>query len=74
MSVLASVAAAAEEGHYPVVNELWMPAPVFGVVMLVFLSIFVIITWSFRDVAHRHSEKAEQWARENGVEDGEHTH
>lgn len=74
MSVLATVAAAAEEGHHEVVNDLIMPAPAFGAVMLVLLSVFVLITWSFRDVAHRHSEKAEQWARENGAENDGHHH
>lgn len=70
MSVLATIAAASEEGHH--VNDLWIPAPMFGVIMLVFLGLFVVVTWSFRDVANRHSEKAEQWAKENGAEHGHH--
>ena len=65
MSVLATIALAAEEGHH-VVNELWFPAFLFGVIMLAIFVALAAITFSFRDVANRHSEKAEAYAREHG--------
>lgn len=66
MSVFATIAAAAEEGHH--LNELWFPAPLFGVVMLVLFTAFAAVTFSFRDVANRHAEKAEAYAREHGAQ------
>jgi len=66
MSDLATIAVAAEEVHH--LNELWMPAPLFGVVMLVLFTALAAVTFSFRDVANRHSEKAEAYAREHGAE------
>ncbi len=65
MSVLATIALAAEEGHH-VVNELWFPAFLFGVIMFAIFVALAAITFSFRDVANRHSEKAEAYAREHG--------
>lgn len=65
MSLLATVAAAAEGGHH-IVNELPFPAPLFGVIALVVFTALAAITFSFRDVAHRHAEKAEAYAREHG--------
>ncbi len=64
MSVLATVAVAAEESH--VVNELIMPAPLFGVLTLAIFTVCALVTMSFRNVANRHSEKAEAYAREHG--------
>ncbi|NLB47225.1 MAG: hypothetical protein GX814_05730 [Microbacteriaceae bacterium] len=64
MSVLATVAVAAEESH--VINELFMPAPLFGLLALVAFTAFAFVTFSFRNVANRHSEKAEAYAREHG--------
>lgn len=72
MSVLTTIAQA--EGGHEVVNDLWMPAPMFGVAFLLFLAVFVVITWSFRNVANRHAEKAERYAREHGGDGGEHKH
>lgn len=71
MSVLATIAVAAEEGHHEL-NELWMPAPLFGVVMLVLFIALAIVTYSFRDVANRHAEKAEAYAREHGSDSQHH--
>ena len=68
MSVLGSIALASEEGHH-IVNELWFPAPVFGIIMFALLSVFALVVFSFRDVANRHSEKAEAFAREHGASD-----
>ena len=65
MSVLNTIAVAAEEGH--VLNELWFPAPLFGVIMLGIFTALALVTFSFRDVASRHSEKAEAYAREHGA-------
>lgn len=66
MSVLSSVIAAAEEAH--VVNELPFPPYAYGVAMMVLFIVLGAITWSFRDVAHRHAEKAEAYAREHGAD------
>lgn len=47
------------------VNELPLPPIVFGIIALgVFVSV-ALVFWSFRDVANRHSDKAEQYAREH---------
>lgn len=67
MSLLATVLVAAEEGHH-VVNELPFPAPVFGVIVFGALTALAIVTFTFRDVANRHSAKAEAYAREHGAQ------
>lgn len=67
MSLLATIAVAAEEGHH-VVNELPFPAPVFGVIAFVLFTALAVVTFSFRDVANRHSAKAEAYAREHGAD------
>lgn len=64
MSFLATFVAAAEGAE--VVNELFMPPPMFGVVVFSLFIILGAVTFSFRDVANRHSEKAEAFAREHG--------
>ncbi|MBN9636052.1 MAG: hypothetical protein J0H22_12790 [Actinobacteria bacterium] len=73
MSLLATAVLAAEEGGHAshVVNELWFPAPLFGVIMFVLFLAFALVTFSFRDVANRHPEKAAAYAREHG-EDPQH--
>lgn len=70
MSVLATAVTAAEEGGH-VLNELVFPAPVFGVIVFALFTVMAGITFAFRDVANRHSEKAEAFAREHG-EDRQH--
>ncbi|MGO1539043.1 MAG: hypothetical protein ACTHZ9_09455 [Leucobacter sp.] len=65
MSLLATVAAAAEGGHH-VVNELPFAAPLFGAIALSLFTVLALVTFSFRDVANRHAEKAEAYAREHG--------
>ncbi|QIM16434.1 hypothetical protein G7067_08390 [Leucobacter insecticola] len=66
MSLLATIAVAAEEGQH-IVNELPFPAPVFGVAAFVVFTALAIVTFSFRDVANRHAAKAEAYAREHGA-------
>lgn len=68
MSVLATIAATSEGTH--VVNELFLPAPVFGAIMLTALLALAAVTFSFRDVANRHAEKAAAYAREHGNSHG----
>ena len=68
MSVLATIAAASEGAH--VVNELPMPAPMFGAIVLTLFVVLGLVTFSFRDVAHRHAEKAAAYAREHGDSHG----
>ncbi|HUH53970.1 MAG TPA: hypothetical protein VLZ31_08040 [Microbacteriaceae bacterium] len=65
MSIYTSIAAASEGAQ--VVNELPFPAPVFGAITLVIFIVMGLVTFSFRDVANRHSEKAEAYAREHGA-------
>ncbi|QBE49972.1 hypothetical protein [Leucobacter triazinivorans] len=67
MSLLATIAVAAEEGHH-VVNELPFPAPLFGVITFVAFTALAIVTFSFRDVSNRHAAKAEAYAREHGAD------
>jgi len=71
MSVLATAVLAAEEGGH-VVNELWFPAPLFGVIMFALFTVLAIVTFSFRDVAHRHAEKVEAVADEHGDAHAQH--
>ncbi|WP_336650844.1 MULTISPECIES: hypothetical protein [unclassified Leucobacter] len=66
MSLVATIAVAAEEGHH-IVNELPFPAPVFGAIAFVAFTALALVTFSFRDVANRHAEKAEAYAREHGA-------
>lgn len=68
MSVLATIAAASEGAH--VVNELPMPAPVYGAIVLTIFVALGLVMHSFRDVANRHSEKAAAYAREHGDSHG----
>lgn len=67
MSVLATVAIAAEGAHHEL-NPLWFPAPLFGVIILTIFVLLGAVTFSFRDVANRHAAKAEAYAREHGVD------
>lgn len=71
MSVLATLAVAAEEGGH-VINELPMPAPMYGVIVFSVFLVLAVVTFSFRDVANRHSAKAEAYAREHGTQQSAH--
>jgi len=53
MSILTTVLAAAET-HV----ELPMPAFVFGVIAIVIFLALAFVTWSFKDVANRHSHRS----------------
>ncbi|KIP53612.1 hypothetical protein [Leucobacter komagatae] len=64
MSFAATIAAA--EGASHVVTELPIPAPAYGVIVFTIFLVTAAITFSFRDVANRHSEKAAAYAREHG--------
>ena len=66
MSLFTSFVTASE--GIPVVNELPFPAPVFGAITLAIFVVLGLVTFSFRDVANRHSGKAEAYAREHGSE------
>lgn len=66
MSLLATIAVAAEEGHH-VVNELPFPGIVFGVITFGLFTALAVVTFAFRDVSNRHSAKAEAYAREHGA-------
>lgn len=67
MSHLATIVAAAEEGHH-IVNELPMPAPLFGIVTFAIFTALAVVVFAFRDVANRHAAKAEAYAREHGAD------
>ena len=49
-----------------IVNQLPVPPIVFGLAAMAIFVVVTLVFWSFRDVATRHSEKAEQYAREHG--------
>ncbi len=71
VATLAVLAAAAEEHHGNVQAEtLW-----YGVVALVLFLALGLVTLSFRNVANRHSPKADAYARAHGAElEGGHGH
>lgn len=71
MSVLATALVAAEEGGH-VVHELPMPPIAYGIVVFAIFVVFSVITFSFRNVANRHAEKAEAYAREHGEDAHQH--
>lgn len=71
MSVLATLALAAEEGGH-VLKELPMPAIMYGVIVFSLFLVLAAVTFSFRDVANRHSAKAEAFAREHGTAQSKH--
>lgn len=60
-----SVAVAAAESA-TVLNELPIPAPGYGAIAAVLFLVLGLVTFSFRDVANRHQDKAEAYAREHG--------
>ena len=64
MSFAATIAAA--EGASHVVTELPIPAPAYGVIVFTVFLVAALATFSFRDVANRHAEKAAAFAREHG--------
>lgn len=72
MSLFATAVLASEEGGHHIVNELAFPAPVFGAIVLALFVVMAAVTFSFRDVANRHSEKAEAFAREHGEDAAQH--
>ena len=65
-----SIIAAAEEAVHHV--ELPMPSVMYGVVALVIFVALGLVTWSFRDVANRHSHKFAK-AEGHGASHDEHT-
>lgn len=67
MSLLATIAAA--EGAAHVVNELPMPAIMYGVIVFSIFLVLAVVTYSFHDVANRHAPKAAAYAREHGAAD-----
>lgn len=50
------------------VNELPIPAIAYGLIALTIFVAITLVFYSFRDVANRHSDKAEQFARDNKEE------
>ncbi len=64
MSFAATIAAA--EGAAHVVTELPIPAIAYGVIVFTVFLVSAAVTFSFRDVANRHSAKAAAYAREHG--------
>ncbi|MCU1406539.1 MAG: hypothetical protein JWQ43_2842 [Glaciihabitans sp.] len=53
MTLLATLLAAAGEEHHPI----FMPPIAFAAVAFTFFLVMGIVTWSYRDVANRHSQK-----------------
>lgn len=65
MSLVATIATASE-GASHVVTELPIPAPAYGIIVFTLFLVCAVVTFAFRDVANRHSEKAAAYAREHG--------
>ena len=59
MKFLALVFMNAEEAHEPVVTYPF-PAFVFGAIAMVIFIALAFVTWSYRDVANRHSHKSDK--------------
>lgn len=59
MSLTSTILAAAETHHGNIAAETF----VFGAVALVVFAVLGLMTFSFRDVANRHSGKAEEYAK-----------
>lgn len=66
MSLVASIVAAAEGGAGHVVTELPIPTFMYGAIVFLLFTALAFVTFTFRDVANRHSEKAAAFAREHG--------
>ena len=65
MSLVATIAAASEEAVHHL-TELPIPAIMYGVIAFVLFTALAFVTFTFRDVANRHAEKAAAYAREHG--------
>jgi hypothetical protein len=59
LKFLALVFMHAEEAHEPAVTYPF-PAFVFGVIAMVIFIALAFVTWSYRDVANRHSHKSDK--------------
>lgn len=64
-----ATAVLAAEGAHHELNPLWFPAPLFGLIMLLLLASLAFVTFTFRDVANRHAEKAEAFTREHEADE-----
>lgn len=62
---LAATIFAVSEGASHVVNELPIPGFVYAVIVFSLFTALAVVTFAFRDVANRHSEKAAAYAREH---------
>lgn len=71
--MLAHLAAIAEGGHH-VVNELWFPPIWFGVIALVALVAFLLISLMFRNLGSSHPEHSEVSPHVPFVHPGGHGH
>ncbi len=61
-------AAGAEEHHGNIMLEtIWMP-----IIALAVFGVLALVTFSYRNVANRHSAKAEAYARAHGAAQSEH--
>lgn len=54
MNLFADVITAAEEHH---LAELWLPNYWFAIIPAIIFAFLGFVTWSFRDVANRHSHR-----------------
>lgn len=68
MNLVAQLAvAAAETEHH---GNVAMDTLVFGLIAAGVFTLLGLVTFSYRNVANRHSAKAEAWAQEHGHEAG----
>ncbi|HEV7950810.1 MAG TPA: hypothetical protein VGP24_13675 [Glaciihabitans sp.] len=54
MTLIAALVAATTEEHH---NALFMPPIAFGAIAFAAFLVMGVVTWSYRDVANRHSQK-----------------
>lgn len=59
------LAAAAEEGHH---GNVAMETIIFGIIALAIFASLALVVFSYRDVANRHSGKAQAYAQSHGHE------
>jgi hypothetical protein len=61
MTLLLNLLAATSEEHHPI----FMPPLAFGAVAFAVFLVLGVTTWSFRDVANRHSQKFSKGATDD---------
>lgn len=72
MNLVAQLAMAATETESH--GNVAMETLIFGLIAAAIFALLGLITFSYRNVANRHSAKAEAWAKSHGANGAEHGH